>query len=91
MNFTARTNKSAVVEEGGSLVQLVVEEDIDKVLVVTWRSTRLMLGVDCFLLQLPLADGGSREWLLQEAGGLRGVLACRGRSSTLRPTRGRRS
>ena len=52
----------AVVEEGGSLVQLVVEEDNDKVLVVTRRSTRLMLGVDCVLQLLPpLDDGGGRD------------------------------
>ena len=59
----------AVVEEGRGLVQLVVEEDNDKVLVVTRRSTRLMLGVDC-VLQPPLVDGGGRDGLLQEAGGL---------------------
>ena len=51
----------AVVEEGRGLVQLVVEEDI-KVLVVTRRSTRLMLGVDCFLQLLPpLGDDGGRD------------------------------
>ena len=66
----------AVVEEGRSLVQLVVEEDKDnnKILVVTWRGTRLMLGVDCVQLP-PLVDGGGRDWLLQRAGGLRGLLA----------------
>ena len=74
MNFTARKMFPnvvvlvAVVEEGRGLVQLVVEEDI-KVLVVTWRSTRPMLGVDCEL-QPPLVDGGGRDGLLQEAGGL---------------------
>ena len=52
----------AVVEEGRGLVQLVVEEDNDKVLVVTRRSTRLMLGVDCVLQLLPpLDDGGGRD------------------------------
>ena len=57
----------AVVEEGGGLVQLVVEEDIYQVLVVTRRSTRLMLGVDCVLQLLPpLDDGGGRV-----VGGLR--------------------
>ena len=54
MNYTTRIMFPnvvvlvAVVEEGRGLVQLVVEEDI-KVLVVTRRSTRLMLGVDCEL------------------------------------------
>ena len=64
-----------------------MEEDSYKKLGGDIRSTRLMLGVDCGLQLPPLVDGGSREWLLQEAGGLRGVLACR--SSILRPTRGR--
>ena len=45
-------------------------------LVVTMRSTRLLLGVDCVPQLLPpLDDGGGRDWLLQEAGGLRGLLA----------------
>ena len=53
MNYTTRIMFPnvvvlvAVVEEGRGLVQLVVEEDNDKALVVTRRSTRLMLGVDC--------------------------------------------
>ena len=46
-----------------------MEEDNDKVLVVTRRSTRLMLGVDCEL-QPPLVDGGGRDGLLHGAGGL---------------------
>ena len=60
----AYSGVSAVVEEGRCLVQLVVEEDKDnnKILVVTWRSTRLMLGVDCFLQLLPpLDDGGGQD------------------------------
>ena len=44
------------IQQGGP--QTVVEEDNDKVLVVTRRSTRLMLGVDCFLQLLPPLDGG---------------------------------
>ena len=66
MNYTARIMFPnvvvlvAVVEEGRGLVQLVVEEDNVKVLVVTRRSTRLMLGVDC-VLQPPLVDGGGRD------------------------------
>ena len=65
------------VEEGRCLVTLVVEEDKDmnKILVVTRRGTRLMLGVDCLLQLPPLVDGGGRDWLLQEAGGQRGQPA----------------
>ena len=39
------------------------------------RSTRLLLGVDYKLQLPPLVDGGGREWLLQRAGVLRGLLA----------------
>ena len=61
---------------GGRLIQLFVEEDNDKELGGDIRCARLLLGVDCFLLQLPpLADGGGREWLLQRAGEVRGLPA----------------
>ena len=33
------------------------------------------VGVDCEPQLSPLVDGGGREWLLQRAGGLRGLLA----------------
>ena len=66
----------AVVEEKERSCANIVEEDKDnnKILVVTRRGTRLMLGVDCVQLP-PLVDSGGRDWLLQEAGGLRGLPA----------------
>ena len=92
MNYTTRIMFPnvevlvAVVEEGRGLVQLVVEEDNDKALVVTRRSTRLMLGVDC------TTTSSSRWWWSRLATtGSRWTSSptCRGRLSTLGPTRGR--